>query len=229
MDEESKVQWTVLENPVDVAVKACERIVAVSKQAILERGEFHIVLAGGSTPEKTYLLLAEKGCEWEHWHIWFGDERCLPVGHADRNSTMAEKSFYSQLSVPPKQIHVIPAELGSKLAAERYSSLLDGSRVFDLVLLGMGEDGHTASLFPGHEYPENKNVLAIHDAPKSPTERVSLSAEMLSSCRYMLFIIAGKRKFQALSRWRLGESLPVSNLNGIEITDGLVDKDAWAE
>lgn len=223
MDNGSKVKWTILENPQAVASEACDRIVLASKQAIAERGEFHIVLAGGSTPERTYLLLAEQDCDWKHWHLWFGDERCLPPEHPDRNSVMVERALSGKVAIPAGQVHVIPAELGPELAAKQYAEILESVSLFDMVLSGMGEDGHTASLFPGHTYPAGVSVLAIYDSPKLPAERVSLSTEALSRCRQLLFIITGREKDEAKNKWRNGMQLPVSKVRGQKETEVITD------
>ena len=218
------MQWTVLETPDDVAKLACHRIEHASRIAIAERDAFHIVLTGGNTPVKTYQLLAKSNCEWNQWHVWFGDERCLPGNDPGRNSVMAEQILTGKVAIPSTQVHVIPAELGPELAARKYAEMLEYVSLFDMVLLGMGEDGHTASLFPGHKYPEDKTVLPIYEAPKYPAERESLSIEMLSQCRCLMFIITGKGKSAAVSRWQRGERLPVSMIKGIEKTEALVDK-----
>ena len=220
------MKWTVLENPDAVASAARDRIVQASKLAIAARGEFHIVLAGGNTPARTYALLAMASCDWEHWHVWFGDERCLPRDHPDRNSFMAEKTLFSKVGIPASQIHVIPAEAGPAKAAKQYAALLEGVPPFDMVLLGMGEDGHTASLFPGQAHISGKTVLPIFDAPKLPAQRVSLSAEILGQCRQLLFLITGKDKAVAVSRWQQGELLPVGMINSIGNSEVVIDRQA---
>jgi len=219
--------WTVLDNPEEVAQVACQRILAAAEHAIDKRGCFHIVLAGGTTPGKTYELLSLESSDWQCWHIWFGDERCLPSDHRERNSLMIEQTLTSRVPIPSNQIHIIPAEQGPVAAAEFYAQRLEAVPLFDMVLLGMGEDGHTASLFPGKQYIMGKTVLPIFDAPKAPAERVSLSAEMLSQCAYLMFIITGKTKFDAVSRWRSGEGLPVSMIHGIDKTDVLADRSVF--
>ena len=221
------MDWTVLKNPDEVARVACQRILAAAEQAIEKRGAFNIVLAGGSTPEKTYKLLSQESSNWKDWHVWFGDERCLPKTHSDRNSLMIEQVFTSKVPIPEEQVHIIPAELGAVAAAEHYAKLLKGVVKFDMVLLGMGEDGHTASLFPNSKETEGKTVLPIFDAPKLPSERVSLSAERLSQCAYMVFIITGNNKFDAVSRWQSGEELPVSMVHGIDKTEALADQSVF--
>ena len=217
------MQWTLLKDPSEVASTACDRIVQASKLVIAERGEFHLVLAGGSTPARTYEMLAASQCDWEHWHIWFGDERCLPPDHPERNSVMAERTLFCKVNIPPSQIYTIPAESGPDVAAKQYADLIEGVPPFDMVLLGMGSDGHTASLFPGQQYPAGQAVLPVYNAPKPPAQRVSLSAGILSQCRQLLFIITGKDKLAAVSRWRQGECLPVSMVHGIDKTEIIID------
>lgn len=221
------MKWTVLENSEAVAHTACNRIVQASKQAIAERGEFHIVLAGGNTPARTYALLSATICEWKHWNLWFGDERCLPRDHPDRNSTMVERELSSKVAIPASQIHLIPAESGPEAAASQYAAMLDGIPPFDMVLLGIGADGHTASLFPGQNWPSGKTVLPIFDAPKLPAQRVSLSAAVLGQCRQLLFIITGKGKAGTVSRWQQGETLPVSLIHTTDNTEVIIDRDAF--
>ena len=104
------MDWTILKTPDEVARVACQRILAAAEQAIEKRGAFNIVLAGGSTPEKTYELLSQESSNWKDWHIWFGDERCLPKNHPDRNSLMIEQVFTSKVPIPEEQVHIIPAE-----------------------------------------------------------------------------------------------------------------------
>lgn len=222
------MKWTVLENADEVANAACDRIVQASKLAIAARGEFHIVLAGGTTPASTYALLATTRCEWDRWHVWFGDERCLPRDHPDRNSVMVEATLLSKVDIPVPQVHVIPAELGPEIAAKQYVALIDDAPSFDMVLLGMGADGHTASLFPGQVHPKGDKVLPIFEAPKLPAQRVSLSAEVLGQCRELLFIITGKDKAAAVSRWQQGDVLPVGMINGCGKCEVIIDKLAFS-
>jgi 6-phosphogluconolactonase len=98
-----------------------------------------------------------------------------------------------------------------------------------MVLLGIGEDGHAASLFPGHKHPEGKKVLPIFQAPKFPAQRVSMGAETLGQCRNLMFIITGKGKSPAVTLWQQGERLPVSMIKGAEKTEVIIDKAAFPE
>ena len=112
--------------------------------------------------------------------------------------------------MPEGNIHIIDAELGALPAARKYAALLESMMPFDLVLLGLGEDGHTASLFPGHEHDETESVHAVHQAPKPPPERVSLSIQALSRAHKVLFLVAGSGKSAAIQQWSSGDPLPAA-------------------
>ncbi|MDQ7091819.1 MAG: 6-phosphogluconolactonase [Methylococcales bacterium] len=204
------LNWQPLKNKDELAITAAKRIAAAAKQAIAERGCFKLVLAGGSTPENAYRLLIDLETDWQHWQVYYGDERCLPADHPDRNSKMATDVFLQYTSIPNAQIHPMPTELGGEQAARDYQAIVKQALPFDLVLLGMGEDGHTASLFPGHEHDEHALVHAVYEAPKPPAERVSLSAKALSESRAVLFLISAANKQQALEAWQRGDNLPVA-------------------
>lgn len=193
--------------------------------AIAAHGRFHLVLAGGTTPRALYEELARRGAGNAGWHIWYGDERCLPVDHPGRNSAMAEAAWLAASRIPPAQRRPIPAERGAEAAAAEYTTWLEAVPCFDLVLLGLGEDGHTASLFPGHDWREG-SVLAIHDAPKAPPDRVSLSVARLSSSQAVWFVVTGEAKRDAISRWEAGERLPAAAVRGRYITQLWMDRAA---
>lgn len=188
-------------------------IVDLARQAITERGAYRIVLTGGRTPRRLYELLRSADADWKAWHVYFGDERCLPQDDAERNSLMAEQAWLNHVPIPPAQIHPIPAELDAEAAAQKYTRTLESIGQFDTVLLGLGEDGHVASLFPDHDpgdAPDAPDVMAVHHAPKPPPDRVSLSARRLSATRRLLFLVTGMAKQQAIHDWRQGVSIPAS-------------------
>jgi 6-phosphogluconolactonase len=200
-------RWHTFRNLTELEQAATRTILDAAREAITMRGAFQLVLAGGNTPRNVYQSLRTADTAWNAWHIYFGDERCLPPEHAERNSVMAQQAWLNHVAIPPQQIHVIPAELGAEAAAARYAAILDDVGDFDLVLLGLGEDGHTASLFPGHNWPgATAAALAVHDAPKPPPDRVSLSAARLSRARAVLFLVSGSGKRQAINAWRAGQS-----------------------
>ena len=222
------MQWTVLKDADAVALAARERILTAAREAIAERGCFRLVLAGGSTPELTYRLLAESGADWHQWHIYFGDERCLPPTNQERNSLMAEQALTSLVPIPPDQVHPMPAELGAESGSDAYEAVIKEALPFDMVLLGMGEDGHTASLFPGHRHPAGPLVLPVHNAPKPPPDRISLSREALAQCRCMLFMVTGQGKQDAVKQWRSGTGkLPVAEIPCPDQCEVLIDPPAY--
>ncbi|MFM9912432.1 MAG: 6-phosphogluconolactonase [Methylophilaceae bacterium] len=185
-------------------------VLSAAQAAIASRGRFDIVLAGGTTPRDIYQTLRAEKSDWAHWHIWYGDERCLPAVHPERNSKMAQDVWLSHVTIPAAQIHPMPTELGAKAAVAAYNQALQGVGDFDLVLLGIGEDGHTASLFPGHAWEGTTPTIAVSNAPKPPSDRVSLSASRLSQSRQVLIIVTGSNKRKAVQKWRSGVSLPVA-------------------
>lgn len=193
---------------------------------------FSVVLAGGQTPLELYRMLAREPMQWAKWHVYLGDERCLPPDHADRNSLQARLAWLDHVPIPLEHVHVPPAELGPIEAASGYADQLRAVGEFDLVLLGLGEDGHTASLFPGHELGEESrspDVLAVLDAPKPPPQRVSLSAQRLSRARTVLFLVTGEGKREAVRRWRGGERLPASRIHARQRLIVLADEAAYNE
>jgi 6-phosphogluconolactonase len=205
-------QFSVLPDARAVAETAAEQILRTAAQAIARDGEFRLVLAGGSTPLTTYRLLAGAGADWERWAIWFGDERCLPADHPQRNSRQAWEAWLGSAPIPPAQVHVIPAELGPEAGALAYSEAVAAGRPFHLVLLGMGEDGHTASLFPKHGELPGVEAVPVRNAPKPPADRVSLSTAALSDTQALLILVTGAGKQAAWASWRRGGNLPVARI-----------------
>ncbi len=203
--------------------RVAEGIGRVAAEAITQRGAFRIVLAGGGTPQAVYQQLGLIQTDWNAWHIYFGDERCLPMNHPELNSMMADQAWLEHVAIPAAQIHRIPAHLGAEAAALQYSKVLEEVGDFDLVLLGLGQDGHTASLFPGKEWGKDCTqaaVLAVHDAPKLPRDRVSLSAWRLSRATRVWFLVAGQGKEGAVQSWCKGENIPAASIfppNGVDV------------
>lgn len=193
------------------------RVAELAEQAIAVRGGFRMALAGGETPRRCYEKLRGLTIDWAHVQIYFGDERCLPKGDAQRNDTMVRDILLKHIDIPPGNIHAIPAELGASDAAARYAAVLANAAPLDLVLLGMGEDGHTASLFPDHPSTESAAAaVPVFNAPKPPAERVSLGMSTLNAARHKLFLVAGTGKRRALEQiWR-GAKLPAARVAAAE-------------
>lgn len=200
---------------------------ALVQQAEAASGDtFSIVLAGGQTPLALYRMLAQAPMQWHKWRIYFGDERCLPPQHPERNSFQAMQSWLGQVPIPAEHIFIPAAELGPLKAAASYSVVVHKVGEFDLVLLGLGEDGHTASLFPGRDIGSGADapaVLPVFDAPKPPPERISLSARRLSCARQVVFLVTGEGKREAVAGWRRGEDLPVGKIGATQGLTVLAD------
>jgi len=220
------IYWHPLPDAAAVAENAANRILEEASGSIAQRGIFRLVLAGGRTPEATYRLLAKAEADWRRWEIFFSDERCLPAGHSDRNSSMAEKAWLDHVNIPREQIHIIPAEQGPIEGARLYSPKVADALPFDLVVLGLGEDGHTASLFPGHRYPEDTLAIPVTEAPKPPAERISLSAKALSETRQVLVLITGRAKQDVVKKWKQGKDIPISKITPSERLDIILDSEA---
>jgi 6-phosphogluconolactonase len=215
MDASQSCRWHEFDSQAGLEHAALRFILQSADQAIAARGTFRIVLAGGNTPRGIYRSLRSAATSWPAWHIYFGDERCLPADSPDRNSTMAAAEWLHHVAIPARQIHIIPAELGAESAAVLYALELADVETFDLVLLGLGEDGHTASLFPGRTWehaPLLPTVIAVVDAPKPPPQRVTLSPERLSHASRVLYLVSGAEKRQAVVNWRKGVAIPASRI-----------------
>ena len=215
-----QIKWQSFKSQASLNQAALEKIIALAEPSIKTRGQFHIVLAGGSTPKKVYTMLKNIKTDWHKWQIYFGDERCLDSDHKDRNSTMAFEAWLNHIDIPMQNIHAIPAELGPVEGAHLYNQTLSQVDDFDLVLLGLGEDAHTASLFPGHSWDNNVDALAVFDAPKPPPLRISMSPARLSRSRSVLFLVSGKEKQTAINQWKAGDLIPASTVtcnNGVDV------------
>lgn len=220
--KQQKTLWKMFDDGASLRKAAFDAVMQCASRAIAARGRFLIVLAGGNTPRDVYVMLREAQTDWSKWHVYFGDERCLPADHADRNSLMAAESWLQHVGIPAQQVHAIPAERGPDQAAQAYHALLADVGEFDLVLLGLGEDGHTASLFPGHawEGASNEAAIPVRDAPKPPPERVSITASRLSFARRVIYLATGAGKREAIQQWRGGGGLPAAAIQpqaGVEV------------
>ena len=216
-------RWHSFNTTAELEQAATHAILQAALQAISLRGTFHIVLAGGTTPRRVYESLRNVDADWAAWHVYFGDERCLPTDHVERNSWMAAQAWLNHVAIPLTQIHFIPTEKGAQAAASVYAQTLAGIELFDLVLLGLGEDGHTASLFSGHQLGNTADapaVIVVESALKYPPQRISLSAHRLSAARKVIFMVSGAMKQQAVRDWRNGVAIPaatISPTNGVDV------------
>ncbi len=192
---------------------AAEEFVRCARDAVAARGRFTVTLSGGSTPKRMFEMLADPPhrdqVDWSKTHIFWGDERSVPPDHRDSNYRMANEAMLSRLPIPVAQIHRIEAERKDRDAAARdYQAVIAKTfgvdpngepPAFDLVLLGMGPDGHTASLFPHTTaLTEAKRWVVVNFVPKFNTDRVTLTAPILNKARAVLFLVAGADKVQPL-------------------------------
>lgn len=193
-------EFTVLANAEEVAEAAAADIAQA-----LRGGARSLVLTGGTSPVRTYELLTELDVEWGRVAVLFGDERCVPPLDPESNYRVAKESLLDRVN--PATVHRIPAELGPDVGADLYAEVVADVAPFDLVLLGVGEDGHVNSLFPGHRALKATGLTAgIHDSPKPPLQRVTMTLEAIRDARQVLIIATGAGKADAVAMARRGES-----------------------
>jgi len=209
----------VLDDPEAVAAATADLVARA-----IEGGLRTLVLAGGSTPRRAYQLLAERPLPWGRVAVLFGDERCVPADDPESNYWMAHETLLER--VHPGTVHRMPGELGAEAAASFYDGVVRASSPLDLVLLGIGPDGHTASLFPGNPALQAAGgAVAVHDAPKPPPDRVSLTLETLRAARRVVLVVTGPDKAEALRGAKRGD-VPAGMIPGAEF---LVDRAAAAQ
>jgi 6-phosphogluconolactonase len=211
---------TVLPDAEAVARRAADVMANQINDARVRSADVHIALAGGSTPQRAYEVLGDIQGTWSHVHLWLSDERCVPADHPDSNQLMVEESLVSKLRASDRPtLHGIRGDLEPEDAAWLYGTdivrAIGDEPRFDLVLLGLGPDGHTASLFPGH--PEAAAsaapVIPVRTSPKPPPERVTFTVPLIARARYTLLLVTGEEKREALARIRAGDdALPVARL-----------------
>jgi len=211
----------VVPDPAAVAAEAAERFVHAADEAIRLSGKFSVALAGGSTPKALFELLANDvnrdRVDWPNIHVYFGDERTVPPDHKDSNYGMARATLLSKVPILESQVHRMRGEIQPEEAAKEYGQLLKehfGDGGLDLILLGMGDDGHTASLFPGTPaLAEPKHRAFANPVPKLNTTRITMTAPFINRAREVLITVTGANKASRLSEVLEGprdtERLPV--------------------
>lgn len=208
----------VLPDPESVARHAADVVAETIDDARRDGRELHIALAGGSTPRRTYELLAEVAGSWKHVHLWMGDERCVAEDDPESNARMVRESLLAVDRDEPPVLHAVPSPQVPEDAAWLYGlALCDRvpDVVFDIVLLGMGPDGHTCSLFPGHPVLDvtQAPVAPVRGSPKPPPERVTLTLPIVRRARFTLLLASGEEKRGALARALAGDrTIPLALL-----------------
>jgi 6-phosphogluconolactonase len=191
--------FTVLDSSEDVAAVAASEIADALRDTART-----LVLAGGTTPQRCYELLSGMEVMWGRVSILFGDERCVPPNHPDSNYRMARAALLDR--VAPGTVYRMPAELGPEEGAALYAHVVAAVAPLDVVVLGIGEDGHTASLFPGHPALKAQGLTAgIRDSPKPPPQRVTLTLNALKTARKVLILATGAGKADAVAKAKRGE------------------------
>ena len=241
------VQIRRFEDADGVARAAADAGLSVIAEAIAQRGVAHVVLTGGTVGIATLASIADNprhtDTDFEKVHFWWGDERFVAADSADRNALQAENALLGKLTLDRMKVHGFPSseEFGGNLdqAAEAFAAELAAVAEknqplprFDLVYLGMGPDGHIASLFPGKPAPApGLTVVAEHDSPKPPPQRLSLTFEALNSADRVWFVVAGADKAAAAAEALAdtGSTLPAARVKGTSETTWFIDAAAAAE
>ncbi len=194
----------------ELARGAAEFLTAQAGKAIRKRGTFTLALAGGQTPKDLYTLLAREPyrseMDWEKVQLFWGDERCVPADHPDSNYRMVKESLLHAVPLPAENVNRIRGEVAPSIAAAEYADLLREKFAaehprFDMILLGVGADGHTASLFPGTSAVQEETRLAVEVfVPALNIWRVTLTLPVLNAAHEVVFLVAGKQKAPIVQR-----------------------------
>lgn len=203
----------VFPDPAAVAQAAAEFIAHAAQTAIAAAGQFNIALSGGDTPRPLYQLLASDSfisqIDWSKVHIYFADERCVPPVHPDSNFRMASETLLDLVPLPPGNIHRMRGEIEPEAAAAEYGQLLKaqfGDGGLDVAILGMGEDGHTASLFPGTKaLDEQQHRCVANYVEELQSWRLTMTAPFLNRTKEVLILVTGKNKAATLHQVLEGE------------------------
>jgi 6-phosphogluconolactonase len=239
--ENPKCQIEVISDLEAISLKAAEMFLNNSRSCIAARGKFSVAISGGSTPRRLYTLLGTTAyrdhVDWSNVHVFWVDERCLPKEHEESNFKTAFDTFLSKISIPDGNIHRIKGEEFPGKAAQEYQEDLwkffgrSGFPMFDLIILGVGGDGHTASLFPGSKSLDEKIRLAIPVYLENPNRnRITLTLPVLNNAVQILFLVAGRSKASILSEIlgdREKKRFPAGLINPVHgYMNWLIDQDA---
>ncbi|KAI0082221.1 6-phosphogluconolactonase [Panus rudis PR-1116 ss-1] len=198
-------------NPDELVNSLANFIIKAQKESIEKKGRFTVAVSGGSLPQQLNGLIGKHGVKWDKWQVFYADERVVPLDHEDSNHRLCVDSLFSKVPIPQENIHTIDYSLKDDLEelADAYEKELikefankDAARfpVFDLILLGVGPDGHTASLFPGHALlsEEDRWVAYITDSPKPPPQRITLTYPVINHAARVAFVVSGESKADIL-------------------------------
>ena len=216
--------------PADFAAEAAQFILRHARAAIAERGLFRLALSGGNTPRAVHAQIVRLGSDlaWNRVQITFGDERCVPPEHADSNFRMARETLLDVVPIPAGNVFRIRGEIAPAAAAQEYENILatvaarfgEPRYVHDLVLLGLGEDGHTASLFPGSPALDEtvRNVIPA-TGPKPPPQRITMTFPLLNAARHVTFLVTGADKHALVEEITSGSTAyPAGRVHAAAVT-----------
>lgn len=200
-------------DPEQLAIELADELARQIHMAVNTRGTCHMVFPGGRSPRRVIELLRALEVPWFALHLYPSDERCVPVGDPERNDRLIDELLLPYVSLPLENLHRIPAELGPEEGASRYSQLLDQTPCFDIALLGMGPDGHIASLFPNHPAVyDSGQAVPVWDAPKPPSLRVSIGLRRLTDALTRQVIVLGADKLPLLNSSEAFKGTPVERI-----------------
>lgn len=218
----ARAEVHVLPDLAELSHAAAGRFLLLAREAVAARGRFSVAISGGSTPKDLFALLAgppfRDEVPWPQVHVFWADERCVPPDHPDSNYRLAAETFLSKVPLPPDNVHRMPAERDDpQAAAAEYARTLrtvlePGEAAvprLDLILLGMGDDGHTASLFPGSAALDERSALvAAPYVEKLAAYRLTLTPPVLNNARNAIFLVAGATKAERLREVLEGDERP---------------------
>lgn len=237
-DSRGRQEIVVVDDGAALALEAAHRFVVIAREQIERRGRLTVALSGGSTPRALYQLLTQppqrEAIDWSRVHVFFGDERTVPPDDEQSNYRMARETLLDNVPIPHAQIHRIEAERQPGDAAARYEAVLNevfglapGEKPdFGLILLGIGPDGHTASLFPGTEaLGETDRLVVANVVPQLDTTRVTLTIPVITEAQHVMVLAAGADKAEAV--WRAIEGPFAPDQTPSQIIRSVVGQTAW--
>jgi 6-phosphogluconolactonase len=201
----------IYSSPYELAEKFAEELVNKINSSAHSKKSLTIALSGGSTPELLFSVLGDhfsKSAEWEYAHFFWGDERCVPPDSQESNYGMSKKKLFDKIEIPSSNIHRIIGENEPELEAARYSDEVllytgkrDGLPLFDIVILGLGEDGHTASIFPENiQLLESPELCAVAEHPVTKQKRVTITGRVINNADSVIFLVTGKKKAEIVAK-----------------------------
>jgi 6-phosphogluconolactonase len=234
----------IFPDPYKLAEEFAAELIKTINESAAKKQRLSVALSGGSTPEILFSLISEKysdSTQWQYVHFFWGDERCVPPENPESNYGMTKRLLLSKIAIPLQNIHRIRGEDDPEREAVRYSEEIslninkrDGIPMFDLVILGLGEDGHTASIFPGHpELMHSDKICEVAYHPVTMQKRITLTGGVINNAEAITFLVTGKKKQEVVEKLfkKEADSLNYPAADIVPSNGRLswyVDKDAWS-